>query len=88
MSNSAFWHQRWETGADTYIREPLPPWEAAFTVFQVPFPTIAKGNVMWIGMLLPGGQLGCWLTYSKRPAVPGTFWNVNLPHLEPEILTR
>jgi len=33
-------------------------------------------------MLLPGGQLGCWLTYSS-PAVPGTFWNVNLPHLEP-----
>ena len=72
-------------GADTYISGTVAAVrEAAF--HRVPGIAVShyrkgKRNVDWdVAARWTAGVLADLL---KRPAVPGTFWNVNLPHLEP-----
>lgn len=72
-------------GADTYISGTVAAVrEAAFhRVPGIAFSHYRKGkrNVDWdVAARWTAGVLADLL---KRPAVPGTFWNVNLPHLEP-----
>lgn len=72
-------------GADTYISGTVAAVrEAAF--HRIPGIAVShyrkgKRNVDWdVAARWTAGVLADLL---KRPAVPGTFWNVNLPHLEP-----
>jgi 5'-nucleotidase len=81
-----FWHQRWgNLGVDAYISGTVAAVREA-AIHRIPGIAVShyrqgKRNVDWD--VAAQWTARVFASLLSRPSEPGTFWNVNLPHLEP-----